>query len=100
MGGCTIRRLDLNDNRLTTLPEDIFATLTMLERLYMYKNDLTFQLPRELFKPLTNLQFLHLANNHLERIYPDQFSTLTQLTRLWLNNNQIIYLDADTFVEN
>ena len=54
--------LYLNNNGLTTLPEDVFAGLTALKVLTLYYNDLT-TLPDGVFEPLTSLNFLYLGDN-------------------------------------
>ena len=66
-----IGAFDTSSNRLTSLPDDIFAGLTSLERL-------------------------SLANNALTTLSPTIFAGLTSLTNLALDDNQLNTLSAES----
>ena len=78
--------LYLNNNGLTTLPDDVFEPLTALTDLYLNNNDLT-SLPGGVFDRLTRLGFLTLYYNALETLPDDVFETLTALNFLYLGDN-------------
>ena len=80
--------LNLEFNSLTTLEEDIFASLTQLDRLSLAGNILS-HLPEKLFYPLSKLRWLRLKSNILETL-PDQiFSHNPQVIDLTLNDTQL-----------
>ena len=78
--------LYLNNNGLTTLPDDVFEPLTALTDLYLNNNDLT-SLPGGVFDRLTRLGFLTLYYNALETLPDEVFETLTALNFLYLGDN-------------
>ena len=79
--------LYLNNNGLTTLPDDVFEPLTALTDLYLNNNDLT-SLPGGVFDRLTRLGFLTLYYNALETLPDGVFEPLTELDGLYLSDNR------------
>ncbi|XP_067135044.1 carboxypeptidase N subunit 2-like [Centruroides vittatus] len=78
--------LMLRENRLENLPEDVFQNLSSLQHLDLSKNRLTF-LHENIFFPLTNLTYLYLSYNNLTKLtgrYP--FGSSKHLNYLKLNN--------------
>ena len=69
----SLTRLDLRDNRLTSLPAEI-GQLTSLEQLYLYGNELT-SVPAEIGQ-LTSLTRLSLGGNQLTSV-PAEIGQLT-----------------------
>ena len=57
-------KIDLSYNNLTTVPENIFSSLTQLQELDLSNNNLT-TLPDNIFNNLTQLHTLNLLNNNL-----------------------------------
>jgi Leucine-rich repeat (LRR) protein len=56
-------RLYLHNNKITTIPENIFDKLINLTQLYLYENQITIKdLPRKIFKRLTKLLFLYVVD--------------------------------------
>ncbi|OQR71807.1 slit3 protein-like [Tropilaelaps mercedesae] len=60
----SLRVLRLNDNRLATLADDVFAGLSTLNELYLSNNQLT-SVSNRTFVHLDSLRVLHLDHNHL-----------------------------------
>ncbi len=96
-GGLTsLQRLYLDENELSTLPEDVFDGLTALRWLYLNENDIS-SLDEDLFDGLTSLQRLYLNENDISSLDEDLFDGLTSLQWLYLNENDISSLDEDLF---
>ena len=77
---------DAMNNRLTRLPDDIFAGLTSLSSLALNNNGLT-TLPRTIFAGVTSLETLRLDNNDLTQLAVGQFTGLSRLNSLALLGN-------------
>ena len=88
--------LNLNNNSLTTLPEDVFDGLSSLQTLNLFFNSLT-TLPEDLFDGLSNLQDLRLDHNSLTTLPADVFDGLSSLQDLWLDRNSLTALPGDVF---
>ena len=85
---------DDNDNWLTDEPlEDWHGVDTdaygRVNKLNLYDNDLSGQIPSELGN-LTNLEELDLGKNHLTGQIPRELGNLTHLTSLLLDGNELI----------
>jgi len=91
-----LRYLNLAHNRLTVLPDRVFANLTWLKDLYLNGNRLT-SLTSSLFKDLSRLRRLNLANNRISYIHQSVFNSLSELDQLWLENNELSFLPALVF---
>ena len=91
-----LEEVDLSDNRLPTLPEDIFDDQDALTYLYLYDNLLT-TLPRNVFRRLANLTELDLSDNQLATLPPNVFRDLSKLTSLQLHGNPLTDLPANVF---
>nr|XP_014351734.1 PREDICTED: nyctalopin-like [Latimeria chalumnae] len=57
-----LRKLHLNNNRISSIAKYAFNSLKQLELLHLSKNNLTF-LPNYLFLPLVKLRYAFLAHN-------------------------------------
>ena len=86
-----LQSLDLDSNRLSTLPTEI-GRLTALTWFDLRNNQLS-TLPPEIGR-LTALTRLWLSNNRLSTL-PTEIGRLTALTSLWLNDNQLSTLPAE-----
>ena len=87
-----IVRLDLDNNRLRTVPAGVFDEMTALTGLSMSWNqagaaDSLMTLPVGLFDKLTKLTSLGLAHNDLKTLPPRLFQNLTELESLALDGN-------------
>ena len=83
-----LRRLHLDNNRLTgPIPRELGA-LANLEYLHLHSNELTGGIPAELGR-LANLTRLHLGSNNLTGPIPQELGALASLEILVLDNNRL-----------
>jgi hypothetical protein len=91
-----LKTLNLDNNRLSTLPEGCFKELTALQWLYLTNNQLS-TLEEGCFTGLTALQWLYLTNNQLSTLEEGCFTGLTALQELYINDNQLSTLKEGCF---
>jgi len=96
VGGSSLINLSLANNRLSVLPDPVFATLTGLENLFLSGNRLT-NLTQPLFDNLSNLVRLLLANNRISHLDSTLFNSLSSLEQLSLENNELSFLPSSVF---
>ena len=75
-----VKSLDLNRNRLRSLPVGIFSGLSKLELLDLRSNILGSSLTPGVFAGLTKLRIIRLNNNQLSRLTPKVFAGLNLQT--------------------
>ncbi len=92
-----IDKLDLSDLNLTTIPREI-TLLTGLQELFLHCNKITV-LPQGIFAGLKKLQLLHLDYNQITVLPQGIFAGLHQLQKLALTNNKITDLPQGVFDE-
>lgn len=80
--------LILSSNRLSTLPEDIFRNISLLENLDLSENQLTF-LPEAIFHDLLTIKAIHLHKNNLSKVEPKLFEDQMLIQQLYLSDNQL-----------
>ena len=99
-----ITTLILNNNRLSTLPNDAFTGLSDLIRLYLISCEIGNIEPGA-FNGLNHLKILHLRYNQILRLSADVgadgaesvFTGLDELRELDLRNNDLISLEVTDF---
>ncbi|XP_043093170.1 toll-like receptor 13 [Puntigrus tetrazona] len=112
--------LDLTFNKIKNISTVDFASLTQLQTLQIYSNDISFvdKLAFKDLKNLTtlmigsnklssngylknlqNLKSLDLANNKLDSVHKGDFNSLKSLKNLSLPDNQISFIEAGSFSE-
>nr|ABB59083.1 variable lymphocyte receptor A [Eptatretus stoutii] len=89
-------RLDLQSNKLSSLPSKAFHGLSKLTYLSLTQNKLQ-ALPPGVFDHLVELDTLGLNNNQLKSLPPKIFDKLTKLTLLYLNTNKLQSLPEGVF---
>lgn len=87
--------LTLHSNGITTLPEDVFQQMQVLQYLDMKNNAL--QLPVHVFDPLSSLLTLELGGNQMTTLEVGIFRNLSRLYRLNLWGNNLQNLTQDVF---
>ncbi|CAG5122918.1 unnamed protein product, partial [Candidula unifasciata] len=92
-----ITYLDLSDNRLTSVPANIFFFMRSLRYLNLANNSLR-EIRNHSLAGLRNLTQLYLSGNHISQIQPGSFLDLGQLTILDLSCQNLTRLDANTFL--
>ena len=80
-GLVNLKRLDLRETGLSSLPAGVFSGLAALETLELDKNRLR-SLPAGVFSDLLNLKTLELHRNELNSLPYDEFEALLNLTKL------------------
>ncbi|XP_035284833.1 toll-like receptor 13 [Anguilla anguilla] len=89
-------RINLSQNKISTIPVDIFRKFWRLQDLSLQRNNISF-LKRAQFGGLVQLKRLNLSSNILSEIQPDTFQGLTQLRDLLLYNNHITKIPTGLF---
>ena len=87
---------EFSANRLAELPADVFRGLSSLEWLSLGLNQLT-SLPEGIFAGLSRLEGLSLSFNQLEELPPRIFADLSRLEELWLSHNPLEELPPRIF---
>ena len=86
-----VQRLDVGDNGLSTIPSECFKHCIELEELHLDSNELAI-LTKAAFVGLTQLKRLNIDNNNLIKdgeIYdPELFKPLQELEELHIQNNE------------
>lgn len=78
----------MNDNKITSLPQDGFYGLVALKTLEMRKN-LLETLPAKLLDPLESVEILDLSYNQISEVDPEAFQGISQLRILRLEDNNL-----------
>lgn len=89
-------KLNLNQNKLKTIPLNFLRNQSSLNELSLGFNMINNLAPRT-FMSLTNLLTLYLNDNELTAVVPNWFQNLSKLEVLSLNNNKISQLPPDAF---
>ncbi|KAI4502110.1 hypothetical protein M0802_002792 [Mischocyttarus mexicanus] len=89
-----LKKLYLNNNKITIIDEDAFSKLNLLEELYLQDN-LLDKLPNKWNKNLRNLRSINLSNNVFKTIESLSLSQSLPLIDIDLVNNKISYLNAE-----
>lgn len=92
----TIRKLNMNNNRLIRLDKNILNTCRQLRELNLSNNQLTTIEPNT-FENFSQLKHLNLSNNAITELSPLSFFGLKKLYGLYLCNNNLQELQAGTF---
>ncbi|XP_059481196.1 protein artichoke isoform X2 [Neocloeon triangulifer] len=96
-GLASLRELDLNDNRLSSLPApEVLGSLQSLRILRLARNQLT-QLPSDSLHGLPRLTSLALSENRINEIDRSALADLPSLAELDLSKNAISALPRGAF---
>ena len=92
----TLESLSLDNNKLETMPEDVFDGLGKLKKLRLVWNQLKIVIP-DWFSQLPALELLDLSFNNLETIPDKSFDKLHKLNLLALSSNRLTTVSAAWF---
>jgi protein toll len=92
-----IERFDLRgmENEIKDLPADLFSDMTKITWVRIRVANI--QLPRDLFAPLVNLEFLELGHNKLKSLEPGFLRNQRKLKQLNLWGNSLRNLNKASF---
>lgn len=88
----TLVHLNLEENNISSIPDNIFSHLNNLYYLELYRNKIKM-ITDKTFIGLRKLNFLGLQRNEIERIGRDNFDELRCLQELGLGQNKITTLE-------
>ncbi|CAH8546504.1 unnamed protein product [Schistosoma bovis] len=91
-----LRKIVLDNNRISYIHPQAFNNLRELSSLYMSSNELG-SLPSRLFSQLSNLKILYLHRNKISCIHRGSFAALEHLQILHLSNNRIQTFPRNSF---
>ncbi|XP_046420530.1 toll-like receptor 6 [Neodiprion pinetum] len=89
----TVQILNLQNNKLETIPADTFSPMSNLHTLVLKNNRLTY-LDAYSLNGLFALSLLALDSNHIEGIHPDAFRNCSSLRDLNLSGNNLDSIPA------
>ncbi|KAI8497349.1 hypothetical protein Bbelb_246550 [Branchiostoma belcheri] len=92
-----LQELHLNHNQITTIAPGTFANLPQLRLLHLHNNRLT-TIDSGTFPKRNKLKTLTLGYNQITTIAPGALANLARLRLLFLQNNQITTFDPGAFV--
>ena len=95
-GLTNLRWLYLSNNRLSSLPPDLFSESSKINILDLNNNEFS-EVPTEALSALWQLSWLRLDYNNLGNLSPDAFAGLESVEVLRLRNNGIVELPPGVF---
>lgn len=103
-----IRTLSFRHNKIRKIEPRAFRNLTLLEKLDLSFNYLTYEALRPevfegtydatVYEPLKNMRWLSLSNNRLHSLDPDLFEHFPQLETLILCHNPFMIIDHNSVI--
>ncbi|KAK9510465.1 hypothetical protein O3M35_005248 [Rhynocoris fuscipes] len=94
-----LRLLDLNGNKLHTLPPESFISIPLLRKLSLGGN-LIQKIDERCLEGLGRLEYLDLHDNRITQLHPDAFRDLRRLQELNLKSNRLDKLQPELLKEN
>ncbi|XP_059831041.1 slit homolog 3 protein-like [Hypanus sabinus] len=94
-----LRKLVLDVNKISALPEGAFAPLINLEDLSI-KGNVIVSVPDHIFDPLEKLRYLTLSANKIEEFPKDTLGRLEELHFFDISNNKLRTIPEDFFENN
>uniref|UniRef100_A0A182Y1Q6 Uncharacterized protein n=1 Tax=Anopheles stephensi TaxID=30069 RepID=A0A182Y1Q6_ANOST len=88
LSGEKLRYLNLGHNQITTVPDKVFANVSLLEQLDLSSNRIE-TLTTDALGGLSNIKHLDLSGNRISSIEVNAFSNALQLRHLILSNNSL-----------
>lgn len=94
--GKKLRRLNIGGNDLTRVPTEALFTMESLRKLEIQENRISDLMESD-FRGLTNLDMLILAHNQLKYVPARVFAHMKMLNSLELDGNHITHVDKEAF---
>ena len=92
-----LHSIDLNNNKLRSLPAGLFQNQHKLVSVFLANNILA-KIPARLFQNLPSLETVDLSNNLLSDIPARLFQSLPSLETVDLSNNSLTIINSSAFV--
>ncbi|XP_078317919.1 uncharacterized protein LOC111104517 isoform X2 [Crassostrea virginica] len=90
-----LKDLQLQNNRITTLNQEVLFNLNYLQNLDLGSNSISHLIPgQQIFQNLNELRFLHLNRNNLQIISNGTFMGLKNIVFLDLSGNKIQQIET------
>ena len=89
-----LRRLLMQNNKISEITPDTFQNLNRLEALDLNNNKLE-HLDSAVFNGLVNLTDINLGENNLQYLHPDTFVGLPNLKTIYLHDNPTLHIPTD-----
>jgi Leucine-rich repeat (LRR) protein len=96
-GATTLTYVDMSFNRLRSIPENAFSSLTNLRHLILSSNPIEENLPPSALRGLSNLLSLGMSRTITRVLNPGWFTDLTSLQELYFNNNLLREINSTVF---
>ena len=92
--------IDLGFNNISgEIPVDLFRGMTSLRSVWLNNNNISGTIPENLFRGLNALQYVSFHGNNLTGSVPVKlFDDLQSLKKVWLNHNKITGKVTDRFL--
>lgn len=88
LSGEQLRYLNIGHNQITTIPDKVFANVSLLEKLDLSRNRIE-TLTTDALAGLSKLELIDLSGNLIRSIEVNAFSNALQLHQLILSNNSL-----------
>lgn len=97
--GLHLEDLRITNANVSQLLSDAFSGLDKLKTLDLHGNQLK-EIPKGIFQPLRNLEFLDLGFNNLTKLQPTYFSDLAKLITVNVSHNNLAEYPRGVFARN
>ncbi|XP_050537714.1 protein artichoke-like [Daktulosphaira vitifoliae] len=94
--GIPIVDLKLNNNNLSSLPDDAFIGMNKIRILYLSDNRLT-EVPTQIFKHMPSIEVLNLARNSIHSVASGDFQSLSLMSTFVMATNNLTDITNGSF---
>ena len=93
----SVKRLDLSENALVSLPDDLFNRENLTVELVSLSQNKLDRVPRKTLRHCNATKYLYLNQNRISRVENFAFGFMFNLLELYLSGNRIEELEPDAF---